>query len=152
MGKAFVTVLRYIDDWFIKQRVCRLMLLAKSITGEVIRQLATALSTELSIIPDMIVAAMRDRASINHVGEGMNTPILDDFTKVWISLFPTVRKRGLHGRRLLVCHLLLTHQPRGGVSLKLCINYTTCLEMYCTCFSSRQRFTSSYNKQVANNY
>ena len=162
MGKAFVIVLRYIDDWFIKQRVCRLMLLAKSITGEeVMRQLATALSTELSIIPDMIVAAMRDRASINdvamrtvlvvynhlmdvpcfshtlnHVGEGMNTPILDDFTKVWISLFPTVRKRGLHGRRLLVCHLLLTHPPCGGVSLKLCINYTTCLEMYLLFFTA----------------
>ena len=117
MCEAFVIVLRYVDDWVIKQKVCRLMLLAKSITGEeVARQLVTALSTELSIAPDMIAAAMRDRASVNdvamrtvsvifnrmmdmpcfshtidHVGERMNTPILDDFTKVWISLFSQAR-------------------------------------------------------------
>ena len=119
-------MLWYIDDWIIKQRVCRVMLLAKSITGEeVTRQLVTALSTELSIIPDMIVAAMRDRASVNdvamrtvlavynhlmdvpcfshtlnHVGEGMNTPILDNFTKVWISLFSHSPKERLAWRML----------------------------------------------------
>ena len=112
--EAFVIVLRYIDnDWVIKQRVCRLMLLAKSITGEeVARQLITVVSTELSIAPNMVIAAIRDRASVNdvamrtisviynqmldvgcfshtldHVGERMKTPILDKFTKAWISLF-----------------------------------------------------------------
>ena len=112
--EAFVIVLRYIDkDWVLKQRVCRLMLLAKSITGEeCARQLVTAVSTELSIAPDLVVAAMRDRASVNdvamrtvsvvynklldvgcfshtldRVGERMKTPILDEFTKAWISLF-----------------------------------------------------------------
>ena len=102
------------------------MLLAKSITGEeVARQLVTALSTELSIAPDMIAAAMRNRASVNdvamrtvsvifnrmmdmpcfshtidHVGERMNTPILDDFTKVWISLFSHSPKARLTWRTL----------------------------------------------------
>ncbi len=112
--EAFVIVLRYVDDdWVIKQRVCRLMLLAKSITGEELaRQLITVVATELSIAPNMVLAAMRDRASVNdvamrtisivynqildvgcfshtldHVGERMRTPILDDFTKAWISLF-----------------------------------------------------------------
>ena len=111
--EAFVIVLRFIDDWVIKERVCRLMLLAKSITGEeVARQLITAVSTELSIAPDLVIAAMRDRASVNdvvmrtisviynqmmdvgcfshtldHVGEKMKTAILDEFTKGWISLF-----------------------------------------------------------------
>ena len=125
--EAFVIVLRYVDDWVIKQKVCRLMLLAKSITGEeVARQLVTALSTELSIAPDMIAAAMRDRASVNdvamrtvsvifnrmmdmpcfshtidHVGERMNTPILDDFTKVWISLFSHSPKARLTWRTLI---------------------------------------------------
>lgn len=89
------------------------MLLAKSITGkEVARNLITLLSTELSINPDKIIGAMRDRASVNnvamrtisvifsrfmdmpcfshtidHVGEHMNTPILDELVKYWISLF-----------------------------------------------------------------
>lgn len=110
--EALVIVLRYIDDdWVIKQRVCRLMLLAKSITGEeVARQLITVVATELSIAPNMVIAAIRDRASVNdvamrtisviynqmldvgcfshtldHVGERMKTPILDEFTKAWIS-------------------------------------------------------------------
>ena len=111
--EAFVVVLRYVDDWAIKQRVCRLMLLAKSITGEeVARQLVTILSNELSISPDKVVGAMRDRASVNnvamrtisvifnrlmdmpcfshtidHVGQHMNIPILEEFMKYWISLF-----------------------------------------------------------------
>ena len=119
--EAMVVVLRYVDDdWQIKQQVCRLMLVAKSMTGEeVARQLIAALSTELSIPANLVVAFMRDQASVNnvamrtvsvlynsmidigcfshtldHVGENINTPILDEFTKHWISLFshsPKVR-------------------------------------------------------------
>ena len=119
--EAMVVVLRYVDDdWQIKQQVCRLMLVAKSMTGEeVAHQLIAALSTELSIQANHVVAFMRDRASVNnvamrtvsvlynsmidigcfshtldHVGENMNTPILNEFTKHWISLFshsPKVR-------------------------------------------------------------
>lgn len=111
--EALVIVLRYVDDdWVIKQHVCRLMLLAKSITGEELaRQLITVVATELSIAPNMALAAMRDRASVNdvamrtisiiynqildigcfshtldHVGERMSAPILDDFAKAWINL------------------------------------------------------------------
>ena len=32
--KALVVVVRYMDDWTIKQQVCRLILLTKSLTGE----------------------------------------------------------------------------------------------------------------------
>ena len=60
--KTMVLVVRYISDaWEIQQRVCRLMLLARSLTGkEVARQIVTALSTELAIyIPScLFVAAM----------------------------------------------------------------------------------------------
>ena len=114
-------VLRYVDDnWDIKQKVCHLMLLAKSLSGEeVARQLITAISTELSIPSNLVIAFMRDRASVNSVamrtvsvmynsmidigcfshtldivGEHMNIPILNKFTKHWISLFshsPKVR-------------------------------------------------------------
>lgn len=119
--EALVIVLRYVDDnWQIKQLVCRLMLVAKSMTGkEVARQLIAALSTELSIQANLVVAFTRDRASVNnvamrtisilynsmvnigclshtldHVGKNMNTPILEELTKHWISLFshsPKVR-------------------------------------------------------------
>ena len=48
MCEVFVIVLRHVDDGAIKQKDCRLTLLAESITGEeVVRQLVTALSTEI---------------------------------------------------------------------------------------------------------
>ena len=89
-------------------------LLAKTMTGEEIaQQIIVILSTEeFGISCNMIVAAMRDRASVNdvamrtikvvynelldvgcfshtlnHVGERMNTPILHDFCNAWIALF-----------------------------------------------------------------
>ena len=106
--ETMVVVLRYVTDWVIKQSICRLMLLVKSMTGEeVARQIIMAPSWELQV-----VAAMRDRASVNkvamrtvsvlynqmmdigcfshtldHEGENMQTPILDDFSKAWIGLF-----------------------------------------------------------------
>ena len=60
MCEAMVLVIRYISDvWEIQQRVCRLMLLAKSMTGEeVASQIVTALSTELAIPSCLVVAAM----------------------------------------------------------------------------------------------
>ena len=49
--EAMVVVLRYArSDWVIKQSVCRLMLLAKSMSGEEIaRQIIMVLCTELGI-------------------------------------------------------------------------------------------------------
>ena len=111
--EALVVIIRYMEKWVIKQQVCRLMLLAKALTGEeVARQLITVISTELSVTPDLVVAAMRDRASVNsvairtvsviynnmldigcishtldHVGEKLHTPVLDEFMTNLISLF-----------------------------------------------------------------
>lgn len=112
--EAMVIILRFIDDsWNVNQRVIRLMLLAKSLTGEeVARQLISTLSTDYGISSDMLLAAMRDRASVNnvvirtlsivypklldvgcfshtldHVGEKLNTPVLDVFAKAWINMF-----------------------------------------------------------------
>ena len=51
--------LLYDADWQIQQRVVRLMLLAKSLTGEeVARQLIMCLSNELSVSSNQLVAAM----------------------------------------------------------------------------------------------
>ena len=58
--EAMVIVLHYVDDWVIKQSVCRLMLLPKSMSGEeVARQIIMTLSTELGIASSLVVAAMR---------------------------------------------------------------------------------------------
>lgn len=111
--EALVVIVRYMDNWVIKQQVCRLMLLAKALTGhELARQLIAVISTELSVPSHLVVGAMRDRASVNslamrtisviynnmldigcishtldHVGEKMHTPILDEFMAGLICLF-----------------------------------------------------------------
>ena len=114
VSEALAIILRFVDDQYqIQQRAVRVMLLAKSLTGEELaHQLIVCLSTELGIKPDLFVAAMRDRASVNsvamrtlsivfpnvldigcfshtldHVGENFTTPILDEFVKVWINMF-----------------------------------------------------------------
>ena len=67
--EAFVVVLRYLtDDRELKQCVGQLKLLAKTMTGEEIaQQIIVILSTEFGISSNLIVAAMRDRASVNDV-------------------------------------------------------------------------------------
>ncbi len=67
--EAMIILLRFVDNqWNIQQRAVRLILLAKSLTGEeVARQLIVCLSTELGIGSNLFVAAMRDRASVNNV-------------------------------------------------------------------------------------
>ena len=111
--EAFVIVIQYIKDWVIQQKVCRLMLLAKAVTGEEVdRQVFTVISTELSVPGERVIAAMSDRASLNNVAmctlsiiyhnivdvgcfshtldnakNRMNTLILNNFSQFWISLF-----------------------------------------------------------------
>ena len=115
LGKAVVVVLRFIDfdSWSPQQRLVHLQLLAKTMCGEEIaHEFTTILSTELSIPPRKLLAAMRDQVSsnnvamrtlsvvypnlldigcyshtIDHIGEHFQTPVLDEFSKLWISLF-----------------------------------------------------------------
>lgn len=96
------------DDWCIQPRVARLMLVAKSMSGEELaRQLILCLSTELGIAGDNLIASMHDRVNnvamqtlyptlvdvgcfshnLDHVGEKFCTPTLDKFFKGWISIF-----------------------------------------------------------------
>ena len=125
--EAMVIVVRYLtDDWVIKQDVCRLMLLTKSMTGEeVARQIVSTISTEMGISHELVVGAMHDRASVNevamrtvkvlyqnlldigcfshtldHVGEHMKTPILDEFVKAWIGMFTRSPKTRTRWRQL----------------------------------------------------
>ena len=111
--EAMVIVLRFINDqWRIQQRVGSLKLLAKSMSGEeVAQQIVSVISQELGIPSSFVIAASRDRASVNdvamrtvkvvyssildigcfshtldHVGERLRTQQLDTF-KAWVSLF-----------------------------------------------------------------
>ena len=61
-GEALAFALRFVDDDFsVQQRVVRMQLLAKSLSGEgIARELITVLSTELGIIPARLLASMRD--------------------------------------------------------------------------------------------
>lgn len=62
MCEAFVVVLRYVDDWAIKQRVCRLMLMRT-----------------ISVIFNRVMDMPCFSHTIDHVGQHMNTPILEEF-------------------------------------------------------------------------
>ena len=69
LGEAMAIVVRFIDlNWLIQQRLIRFQLIAQSMSGEqVARELITALSIQYSISSSSLLAAMRDRASVNDV-------------------------------------------------------------------------------------
>ena len=114
LGEAMAIVIRFIsDDWQIQQRLVRVRMLSKSLSGEEIaRELISVLSVSYSIRPDDLLGAMRDRAACNGVamrtskiiypllldigcfshtidnaGTKFEVPILSEFITTWISLF-----------------------------------------------------------------
>ena len=113
-GEALAIILRFADDeWIVQQRLVRVQMLSKSLTGEEIaRELINVLSVTYHIRSGNLLATMRDRASSNgvairtikvvypgivdvgcfshtldHVGGHFNTPILSEFVSMWINLF-----------------------------------------------------------------
>ena len=114
LGEDMVVVLRFISrNWEIQQRLVRLHMLAKSMTGEeVARELISTLSVQYSIPSNCLLAAIKDRASVNGVamrtlqivypmavdvgcfshtlnlvGERFKVPLLSEFINSWVSLF-----------------------------------------------------------------
>ena len=114
LGEALAVLVRYVTpDWEIEQRLVRVQMLSKSLSGEEIaRELISVLSVRFSIRSTNVLASMRDRASTNnvamqtlkivypsivdvgcfshtidHVGEKFNTPTLGEFITLWITLF-----------------------------------------------------------------
>ena len=112
--EALAIVLRFISDSLtIEQRLVRIQLLAKSLTGEEIaRELISVLSTSLGIASQFVVGTMRDHASMNKiaihtmkiiyqnsldigcfshtldlVGDHFKLPNLTDFVSTWATLF-----------------------------------------------------------------
>ena len=65
-GEALAVVVRFVRGWKLQQRLVRLLLSARPITGdEPAREILTVLSTELGIASTKLLACMRDRASVN---------------------------------------------------------------------------------------
>ena len=113
LGEALAIVVRFVDDWEIKQRLIRLLLLTKTMTGEEIaREIVHTVSTVYGVSGDRLVATLRDRASANgvamrtikvffsnvldvgcysytldHSREHFNVPHLEELTRLWIRLF-----------------------------------------------------------------
>ena len=125
--EAMAILLHYVDEnWNIQQRLVRLMLLAKSLTGEEVAcNLISTLSTDLGIASRYLLASMRDRASVNSVamqtvrivypnvldigcfshtldlvGEKLATPVLDEFMRTWLNIFSRSPKTKLAWRTL----------------------------------------------------
>ena len=114
LGEALAIVIRFVDNTFtIQQRLIRLQLLAKSMTGEEIaRELCNVISAQYGVCSNSLLAAMHDRAACNGValrtlkvvypllvdvgcfshtldlvGSKFDTPTLSTFMVWWISLF-----------------------------------------------------------------
>ena len=132
LGEVLVVIVRYVHQMKIEQRLVRVQFMAKSMKGEeVARELISVLSVTLGIKTELLIAAMRDRASVNnvairtlsiiypsildvgciahtldHVGEKFKTSVLNNFVSLWISLFSHSPK----------CRLLWKTQT--GISMK----------------------------------
>ena len=113
LGKALVIVMRFTDDWEIKQRLVQMQMLVKSMTGEELaREVLGVLCREYKLSTEQVLAAMGDRASVNGVairhikimfpnsldtgcyshtldiaGNRFQLPTVEDFVKPWISVF-----------------------------------------------------------------
>lgn len=122
LREVLAIVVLFISDWKI-QRLIRFEFLTKSMTGEEIaRELINVLSTTFGIQSNLLLAVMRDKASVNNValrvlsivypylleigcishtldaiGEKCHTPTLATFSSLWISLFLTAQKQKLFG-------------------------------------------------------
>ena len=69
VGEALAILLRFVDaEWCVQQRLVRVQMLAKSLSGEELaRELISVLSVTYSIRSNTLLAAMRDGASVNSV-------------------------------------------------------------------------------------
>ena len=114
LGEIMAIVVRFVDGSFtIRQRLIRLQLLAKSMSGkEIAKEIINSLLVMYSISSNLVIAMMHDRAACNGValcnlkvvfptivdigcsshtqdlvGEKFVTPTLSSFATWWISLF-----------------------------------------------------------------
>ena len=126
LGEVFVIMVRFVDpNWCIYQRLIRVQILAKSLSGEeMAREIINSLSVEYGVLSQQILAVMHDCASTNtvamrtlkvlypmaidigcfshtldRVGERFDVPTLYSFMIYWISLFSHSSKAKLFWRQ-----------------------------------------------------
>ena len=122
VGEALTILLRYIDaEWCVQQCLVRVQMLSKSVLGEELaRELISVLSITYGIKSNMLLAAIRDGASVNsvaiqtvkvvypvpidvccfphsidRVGDHFGKPTLSDIITPWICLFSNSPKTRL---------------------------------------------------------
>ena len=136
LGEAFAVVVRFVSDKQLKQRLIKFQMLPKSMTGEEIaREVISILQIAYGIGAKQLLACMHYRASVNScamqtikivfphiidvgcyshtidlVGEKFDTPILDEFIRLWISLFAHSSLAKMEWR------------TKTGISMKSCSN------------------------------
>ena len=64
-------ILRYVDNWEVKQRLVQLVMLTKSMSAEEVARELNVLSLSYGIKSHLLAASMRDGASVN---EGFKLP------------------------------------------------------------------------------
>ena len=145
LGEALAILIRFCVGWSIKQKLVRLSMLAKSLSGnEIAREILTVLSTQLEIPSGNLLAIKRDRASVNnvavssiaifypsaidigcfshtlsHVGEKFNAPVLAKFLKHWERMTQHSHKARLLWREITGRNLR-TYSPTRWWSLWEC--------------------------------
>lgn len=122
LGEVLVVILRFLDEWTVKQRLVSVNFLQKSVTGEELaRLIISVLSVSLGVESGRLLAVMRDGASVNSaalrtvavvypalldmccishtldlVGDKFRVPTVSLFFTLWVSLFahsPKVRAK-----------------------------------------------------------
>lgn len=121
-GEALVVLVCFVESWTIKQRLVRLRLLKSSVNGdELARIIIEVLRRKINVQENSLLAAMRDRASVNtkalqtvsvlypdmidigcishflnKVGEKCHIPTLKLFMATWNLIFSTsIRARNI---------------------------------------------------------
>ena len=144
VAEALNIILRFVTEWKVHQRLIRLLLVTKPMNGEELaHQLLSSLFVDFSIPPSSLLAAARDRASVNnvairhlkilypnlvdigcfshtldHVGEKMATPNLEKFMKLWVSLFAHSAHSRNAFKATMDSSLSSTQRPDGGPSMR----------------------------------
>ena len=141
VAEAMAIVVRYVSrDWKITQCLVRALLVTKTVCGEeVARELIATLSINIGVASGHLLAAMRDRCSVNGVamrtlkvvypqvldigcsyhaldlaGRKFKTPNLDDLASMGSASLPIVPKLELPVRPPLAYQFVLTPKLDGG--------------------------------------
>ena len=69
LGEALAVIVLFVgEEWTLEHRLIRMQMLSKSMTGqEVARELIGVLSVAYGVRSELLLAAMRDRASVNNL-------------------------------------------------------------------------------------